>query len=47
MKKEFNEGLQYAGGEVVDIAPTLSFLMGIIPPTSSEGRVLEKALNLK
>ncbi|MFY7991720.1 MAG: alkaline phosphatase family protein [Bacteriovoracaceae bacterium] len=43
--KPFKAG-RYAGGEVVDIAPTLSFLMGIIPPTSSEGHILEKALNL-
>ena len=34
----------YAGGEVVDIAPTLAFLLGIIPPTGSEGAILEKAL---
>jgi predicted AlkP superfamily pyrophosphatase or phosphodiesterase len=34
----------YAGGEVVDIAPTLAFLLGIIPPTGSEGKILEKAL---
>ncbi len=30
--------------EVVDIAPTLSFLLGIIPPALSEGRVLKEAL---
>lgn len=41
--KPFKNGL-YAGGEVVDIAPTLAFLMGIIPPTNSEGYILEKAL---
>lgn len=34
----------YAGGEVVDIAPTFAFLLGIIPPTGSEGKILEKAL---
>ncbi len=43
--KAFIPGL-YAGGEVVDIAPTLSFLMGIIPPSNSEGKILEKALKL-
>ncbi len=42
----FKAGL-YAGGHVVDIAPTLSFLMGIIPPSNSEGKILEKALILK
>ena len=44
--KPFKAGL-YAGGFVVDIAPTLSFLMGIIPPSSSEGAILEKSLILK
>lgn len=41
--KPFKKG-RFAGGEVIDIAPTLSFLMGIIPPTSSEGKVLSEAL---
>ena len=44
--KPFKSGL-YAGGNVVDIAPTLSFLMGIIPPSNSEGAILEKSLILK
>jgi len=44
--KPFKAGT-YAGGEVVDIAPTLAFLLGIIPPTGSEGEILEKALQLK
>jgi predicted AlkP superfamily pyrophosphatase or phosphodiesterase len=30
--------------EVVDIAPTLSFLTGVIPPALSEGRVLSEAI---
>nr|AGU12008.1 Type I phosphodiesterase/nucleotide pyrophosphatase [uncultured organism] len=30
--------------EIVDIAPTLSFLVGVIPPALSEGKVLVKAL---
>ena len=30
--------------EVIDIAPTLSFLAGILPPSLSEGRVLSEAL---
>lgn len=42
--KPFKNGL-YAGGNIIDIAPTLSFLMGIIPPSSSEGVILEKSLN--
>lgn len=34
----------FAGGQVIDIAPTLSFLLGIVPPAYSEGRVLSEAL---
>lgn len=30
--------------EVVDIAPTLSFLLGVLPPALSEGTVLKQAL---
>jgi hypothetical protein len=29
---------------IVDIAPTLSFLSGVMPPALSEGRVLSEAL---
>lgn len=32
--------------EVVDIAPTLSFLLGIVPPAVSEGKVLKQALSI-
>lgn len=41
--KPFKAGV-YAGGEVVDIAPTLAFLMGIIPPASSEGKILKESI---
>jgi predicted AlkP superfamily pyrophosphatase or phosphodiesterase len=30
--------------KIVDLAPTLSFLLGIVPPSLSEGRVLSEAL---
>jgi predicted AlkP superfamily pyrophosphatase or phosphodiesterase len=30
----------YTDAKVVDIAPTLSFLLGVVPPTASEGKVL-------
>lgn len=30
--------------KVVDIAPTLSFILGVLPPSQSEGRVLHEAL---
>lgn len=29
---------------VIDIAPTLSYLLGVLPPSNSEGRVLSEAL---
>ncbi len=32
----------YAAGRVIDLAPTLSFLLGTIPPALSEGRVLDE-----
>ncbi len=33
--------------EVVDIAPTLSFLAGVLPPSLSEGRVLSEIIRTK
>lgn len=30
--------------EVIDIAPTLSFILGVLPPATSEGRVLSEAI---
>jgi arylsulfatase A-like enzyme len=30
--------------DVVDLAPTLSFLLGVLPPAQSEGRVLTEAI---
>jgi predicted AlkP superfamily pyrophosphatase or phosphodiesterase len=38
------KGTHASKAEVVDIAPTLSFLLGIVPPALSEGKVLESAL---
>ncbi len=37
-------GLFAEKAEVIDIAPTLSFILGVIPPALSEGRVLSEAL---
>jgi predicted AlkP superfamily pyrophosphatase or phosphodiesterase len=37
-------GLYASSAEVVDIAPTLSFLLGVLPPALSEGHVLTQAL---
>ncbi|MEK6704510.1 MAG: alkaline phosphatase family protein [Bdellovibrionota bacterium] len=39
-------GIYATRAEIVDVAPTLSFLLGIIPPSCSEGRVLNEALTL-
>lgn len=32
----------YANAKVIDLAPTLSFILGVLPPTSTEGRVLSE-----
>lgn len=40
--KWFSAGV-YAGSHVVDIAPTLSFISGVLPPAKSSGRVLDEA----
>lgn len=34
----------YAGGKVVDLASTLSFILGVLPPAMAEGKVLSEAL---
>lgn len=41
--RAFKPGV-YANGEVVDLAPTLAFVLGIVPPAMSQGRVLGEAL---
>jgi predicted AlkP superfamily pyrophosphatase or phosphodiesterase len=40
----FKPGIYAQSARVVDIAPTLSFISGTIPPNMSEGRVLSEAL---
>jgi arylsulfatase A-like enzyme len=40
----FRAGLYGQPADAVDIAPTLAFLLGIVPPAGSEGRVLDEAL---
>jgi predicted AlkP superfamily pyrophosphatase or phosphodiesterase len=37
-------GLYADKAEVIDIAPTLAFLVGVVPPALSEGKVLKSAL---
>ncbi|MGE3261031.1 MAG: alkaline phosphatase family protein [Bacteriovoracia bacterium] len=32
----------YSGAKVIDLAPTLSFLLGTLPPATNEGRVLSE-----
>jgi predicted AlkP superfamily pyrophosphatase or phosphodiesterase len=41
---QIKTGVYSTRAEVTDIAPTLSFLTGIIPPNLSEGRVLSEIL---
>jgi len=40
----FKPGIYPAGAQVIDIAPTLSYLTGTIAPSLSEGRVLSEAI---
>lgn len=41
--RSFKPGV-YPGGMVVDLAPTVSFLLGVLPPAMNEGKVLGEAL---
>lgn len=41
----FKKGVYSQAAQVIDIAPTLSFISGTIPPAATEGRVLSEALN--
>lgn len=45
MGKAFKSGTYPKIVEIVDLAPTLSFILGIVPPSSSEGRVLTESFN--
>lgn len=45
MGSQFKKGIIPKIVEVVDIAPTLAFLLGVVPPSLSEGRVLSEAFN--
>ncbi len=36
----------FPGGHIVDLAPTLAFILGITPPAASEGMVLKSALKI-
>lgn len=40
----FKPGRYAQSAKVIDLAPTLSFLLGVVPPSLSEGRVLSEAL---
>ncbi len=42
----FRPGIYANRAEVIDIAPTLSFVSNVLPPSLSEGRVLSEALLL-
>jgi predicted AlkP superfamily pyrophosphatase or phosphodiesterase len=43
----FKPGVYAKEARVIDIAPTLSFVHGVLPPATSEGRVLSEALSSK
>ncbi len=43
LAKNLQAGVYSTSVEIVDLAPTLSFLLGILPPALSEGRVLNEA----
>ncbi|MEI6737164.1 MAG: alkaline phosphatase family protein [Pseudomonadota bacterium] len=45
--KWIHQGRYTAPAEVVDIAPTLSSILNIRPPSAAEGRVLTEALNIR
>ena len=40
----FKAGVYASEARVIDIAPTLSFALGIIPPATCEGHVLAEAI---
>ncbi|MDR3607302.1 MAG: alkaline phosphatase family protein [Oligoflexia bacterium] len=42
--KFFKAGVYSQSARVIDIAPTLTFISGTVPPSMSEGRVLSEAL---
>lgn len=42
--RSFKPGRYAQSAKAIDLAPTLSFLLGITPPSLSEGRVLSEAL---
>ncbi len=43
MGRAFKPGV-YAGANIIDLAPTLSFVLGVLPPAMNEGRVLSEVL---
>lgn len=44
---QVHSGTYASQAEVIDIAPTVTFLAGVIAPSSSEGRVLSEVINIK
>lgn len=40
--KRIRPGVHAGRADVIDLAPTLSFLLGLVPPATSEGRVLDE-----
>jgi hypothetical protein len=44
MGSRIKSGVRSESMEIIDIAPTLSFLMGQLPPAKSAGRVLSESI---
>lgn len=43
LSRKMKPGVYPGSADIIDLAPTLSFLLGIMPPSMSEGRVLSEA----
>ncbi|MHA1617485.1 MAG: alkaline phosphatase family protein [Candidatus Njordarchaeales archaeon] len=41
----FRHGVELGGGRIIDIAPTVAFILGVPPPKQSKGIVLYRAFN--
>lgn len=46
MGRPFRPGVYPQRAQIIDVAPTLSFVLGIQPPAMAEGRVLHEALRV-
>ena len=47
MGPQVRQGVYYTEASITDLAPTLSAILGIVPPSSSEGRILHEVIRSK